>query len=433
MATRPQPGAIDGRLAHLRPGHAPSGAPLVWEHGLPALVGARLTLREPQAGDGPHLVDALSNEAVGRFMSRPPDSVAGFERFIAWVLTERRAGRCFCYTLVPADTGHAAGLIQFRAIEPGFGSAEWGFALSPRNWGTGLFMEGARMAVDYAFRSIGIHRLEARASVVNGRGNGVLRKIGAVPEGVLRQSLRQAGTRVDQVLWAMLDDDWFAAPPPDAYAIDLPAEPAPPPAHLPPRPPASRPAWCDGLPMLECAECVIREIDASDADDLRHTLADPEVRRYTSPAPSTVEGFARFVAWSHEERHAGRYGCFVIVARSTGRAVGLVQLRALEPSFQTAEWGFAIGRPYWGTGLFPAAARLVLGFAFGTLGVHRLEARSVVANEAAIRRLRSFGAVFEGTLRRSFLIGGQYHDDALCSLLAQEWRRRTGDPPRAVA
>jgi ribosomal-protein-alanine N-acetyltransferase len=113
--------------------------------------------------------------------------------------------------------------------------------------------------------------------------------------------------------------------------------------------------------------------------------------------------------------------------------VGLIQVRALEPSFQNAEWGFALGRRYWGTGLFPDAARLLLDFAFTTIGVHRLEARTPVANERARRALQRMGAVFEGALRRSFLLAGQYHDDALYSLLASDWERQPHEEQPSVA
>ena len=53
-----------------------------------------------------------------------------------------------------------------------------------------------------------MRRLEARAVVENGRGNGALRKIGALQEGLLRRSFLKHGTYYDQVLWAILDSDW---------------------------------------------------------------------------------------------------------------------------------------------------------------------------------------------------------------------------------
>ena len=80
--------------------------------------------------------------------------------------------------------------------------------LSPEHWGDGLFFAAAPAVVDFAFDVLGVHRLEARAAVHNGRGNGALRKIGAVQEGVLRRSLQQEDGWADQALWTLIADDW---------------------------------------------------------------------------------------------------------------------------------------------------------------------------------------------------------------------------------
>ena len=55
---------------------------------------------------------------------------------------------------------------------------------------------------------LGAQRFEARAAVANGRGNGALRKIGAVQEGILRRSFLRNGQYHDQVLWSILAEDW---------------------------------------------------------------------------------------------------------------------------------------------------------------------------------------------------------------------------------
>jgi len=70
-----------------------------------------------------------------------------------------------------------------------------------------VFEDGAELVLDFAFDSIGVHRLEARAAVPNGRGNGALQKIGAVQECVLRKSFQRNGQYLDQVLYAILDSD----------------------------------------------------------------------------------------------------------------------------------------------------------------------------------------------------------------------------------
>ena len=181
-----------------------------WREGLPMLSGNRVTLRELRASDAPSLFAMLTTEEVSRFISPPPTTVDGFERFIAWTIRQRSAGTyaCFAVTLKGSDT--AIGIFQLRELDPGFGTAEWGFAIGSPFWGTGVFKEGAELMVHFAFETVGVHRLEARAAVRNGRGNGALRKMGAVQEGVLRKAFLKDGEYLDQVLWTILDEDWHA-------------------------------------------------------------------------------------------------------------------------------------------------------------------------------------------------------------------------------
>ena len=74
-----------------------------------------------------------------------------------------------------------------------------------------MFMDGAKLIVDFAFDVLDVHRLEARAALKNGRGNGALRKLGAVQEGVLRRSFLRNGEYLDQALWTILQDEWLQA------------------------------------------------------------------------------------------------------------------------------------------------------------------------------------------------------------------------------
>jgi RimJ/RimL family protein N-acetyltransferase len=179
-----------------------------WKAGLPVLAGTGFTLRELRLEDATSLLAMLTTEEVARFISPPPTTVEGFERFIQWTHRERQAGNYACFAVVPDGLTTAVGIFQVRSLEPGFGTAEWGFALGSPFWGTGVFVEGARLVLDFAFDVVGARRLEARAAVANGRGNGALRKLGAVQEGVLRRSFLRHGQYHDQVLWGILAEDW---------------------------------------------------------------------------------------------------------------------------------------------------------------------------------------------------------------------------------
>ena len=191
-------------------GAAPATVETDWRQSLPTLTNGSVTLRELELSDAPSLLAMLTTEEVTRFISPPPSTVEGFERFITWTHQQRAAGQYICFAVVPTGMSAAIGLFQVRALEPGFATAEWGFALGSAFWGTGLFVEGAKLVVDFAFEAVGVHRLEARASVQNGRGNGALRKLGAVQEGVLRRSFLRHGQYHDQALWSILDADWHA-------------------------------------------------------------------------------------------------------------------------------------------------------------------------------------------------------------------------------
>jgi [ribosomal protein S5]-alanine N-acetyltransferase len=179
-----------------------------WRQNVPVLAGSMVTLRELRLSDATSLLSMLTTAEVARFISPPPTTVEGFERFIAWTHRERAAGQYVCFAVVPHGLDTAIGLFQVRELEPGFATAEWGFVIGSPFWGTGVFLDGAKLMVDFTFDVLGAHRLEARAAVANGRGNGALRKIGAVQEGVLRKSFLRNGEYLDQTLWTILDEDW---------------------------------------------------------------------------------------------------------------------------------------------------------------------------------------------------------------------------------
>jgi ribosomal-protein-serine acetyltransferase len=171
---------------------------------------------------------------------------------------------------------------------------------------------------------------------------------------------------------------------------------------------------------------VLREVEAGDAAPLADALGSAEVQEFLPVGPTDAAGFALFIKWVRRERRAGRYVCFAVVPRATGCASGIFQLWPIEPGFATAELGFALGRPLWGTGLFQECASAAIEFAIDILGVRRLECRSATSNERGTAALRKLGAVAEGTLRQCFLCRGGHLDHTMWSILAEEWRARAG-------
>ena len=146
-----------------------------WRERLPVLAGEDVTLRSLRETDAPSLLTHLCTLPVQRFIAPCPASLEGLRRFVRWTRAEQRRGLHVCYGVVPRRHAKAVGIVQMWAIERDFSTAEWGFALGDGYWGSGLFVGAARLLLDFAFDTLGVERLEARAVDVDGRGNGVLR------------------------------------------------------------------------------------------------------------------------------------------------------------------------------------------------------------------------------------------------------------------
>lgn len=175
---------------------------------LPTLVGAGVTLRELRSSDSVILFSLLTEDQVVKFISPPPSSPDGFEKFINWSIAERKVGRHFSFGVVPDGLTEPVGVFQLRVIDRASNVAKWGFVLAYQFWGTGIFPEAARLILEFAFETLGVQRLEARAAVPNGRGNGALVKVSAVHEVNLRQSFKRNGMWFDQVMWSILEHEW---------------------------------------------------------------------------------------------------------------------------------------------------------------------------------------------------------------------------------
>src|SRR3954463_15671573 len=106
-----------------------------WRQGLPVLAGTTVKLRELRASDAASLFALLTTEEVSRFISPPPTSVDGFERFIAWTLRQRAAGTYACFAVTVKGYDTAVGIFQVRGTGSGMELSEWGFAIGSAFWG----------------------------------------------------------------------------------------------------------------------------------------------------------------------------------------------------------------------------------------------------------------------------------------------------------
>jgi RimJ/RimL family protein N-acetyltransferase len=179
-----------------------------WRSELPTLTARLVTLREPSASDLRPLMDLLLLGDASRFGIDEPVSEVAVQHLLNRISRDRESGVAFTFLVTISSSRAIAGLVQARQIDLSWESAEWECTLAPSWRGTGAFLETARLVGSFAFGTVGVHRLESRVLLQNGRANGALRKLGAVQEGVLRESVRRGSTYLDQVLWSVLKEDW---------------------------------------------------------------------------------------------------------------------------------------------------------------------------------------------------------------------------------
>jgi RimJ/RimL family protein N-acetyltransferase len=168
------------------------------------------------------------------------------------------------------------------------------------------------------------------------------------------------------------------------------------------------PEWQSQMPILVNQNVKLRELRLSDAFTLLSHLTVEEVSRFISPPPVSVTEFERFIAWTHRRRAAGQHICLGIVPAGREDAVGIFQLQM--PASKAPEWGFAMGVPFWGTGLFVEGADAVLDFAFRGLGIEELGACAAIENKRGNAALRKLGAVRERIIPAGLVKDGVSYD-----------------------
>lgn len=106
-----------------------------------------------------------------------------------------------------------------------------------------------------------------------------------------------------------------------------------------------------------------------------------------------------------------------------GELVGGVGIRPRQgEAAGVADFGYWLGRDYWGRGLATEASRVLANHAFGRRGLRRLEAHVFAPNLASVRVLEKCGFIREAILRQGLTDReGAIVDGWLYALLSSEW------------
>jgi ribosomal-protein-alanine N-acetyltransferase len=132
----------------------------------------------------------------------PPLTPLAFQSYLTRTERDDHEGLLVC----TRDTDAITGVINLNGIVRGtFLSASLGYYAASRHAGQGYMLEGLALVKDYAFRTLGLHRLEANIQPDNHRSIALVRRSGFVKEGMSHAFLYLAGRWRDHERWATYD------------------------------------------------------------------------------------------------------------------------------------------------------------------------------------------------------------------------------------
>ncbi len=165
------------------------------------------------------------------------------------------------------------------------------------------------------------------------------------------------------------------------------------------------------IPLLQTDRLLLRPFRREDQQALLLLISEKEVAATTLriPHPCTLRDVQDWLATHGQEYEKGETIRWAICLRPGDTLVGGISL-FVNASFQSAELGYWIGKPYWGQGYASEAAKKVVDFGFDAAGLNRIEAHFMQENGASAKILEKLGMQYEGLHRQLIKRWGEFKD-----------------------
>jgi ribosomal-protein-alanine N-acetyltransferase len=174
------------------------------------LEGNRVHLRPPRRTDQKSFIaQAMRSRVLHRGWVQAPVTPAAYaayvKRYHATAATPTNMG----FLVIRNEDDALAGVINFSEIVRGaFHSAYVGYYAFAPLAGDGYMTEGFALALDFVFRKIKLHRIEANVQPANGRSLALVERVGFAREGYSPRYVKIGGRWRDHVRYAMLAENW---------------------------------------------------------------------------------------------------------------------------------------------------------------------------------------------------------------------------------
>lgn len=161
-------------------------------------------------------------------------------------------------------------------------------------------------------------------------------------------------------------------------------------------------------PEPHTARVYIRAVTERDRAEFLKLMRISQHLHHPWIAPPVTDGaFTGYLARTRRDDHEG----LLICNKHDDAIAGVININnIIRGSFLSASLGYYAGAPYAGQGLMREGLDLVKGYAFYTLGLHRLEANIQPDNDRSIALVRQCGFEKEGVSANFLYINGRWRD-----------------------
>lgn len=123
-------------------------------------------------------------------------------------INESKQGVDYSFGIFLKDTDELIGNVTLSEVLRGaLQSCYIGYMLDQRHNGKGYMTEAVRLAVDFGFKELKLHRIEAGVMPHNVRSMRVLEKAGFQKEGIARKNVKINGVWQDHQVLAIVNDE----------------------------------------------------------------------------------------------------------------------------------------------------------------------------------------------------------------------------------
>lgn len=175
----------------------------------PIIQTERLILREIISSDAEDVFTIRGNYEVTKYNSGAAyTEIAKAESLINSITEEYQAQKALRWGITLKADESVIGMVGFNYWNQVDNRASVGFDLAQAYWRRGIMREALRSTLNFGFINMGLHRIEADASIYNDASIALLKSIGFQQEGIQREQYYEDGEYHDLVMLAILETDW---------------------------------------------------------------------------------------------------------------------------------------------------------------------------------------------------------------------------------